>query len=120
MSTDYEIRCSCGSSYTRDNWRIPEEVDMLLSLRKEFTTVGKKVSKVLGTRTYLGLDGWDVHGSMFPGIFDFFVTHEHHEMVIYDEYGKRWLACPDGKHDIDRTYKDYKPCRVCRFVERES
>lgn len=83
MSTDYEIRCSCGDHYTRDNWRRPEPVAALISARNEFAAIHDKLHD-------MWIDGWDAWGSMFPGIFHFFGEHKGHEMKVFDEYGKEW------------------------------
>lgn len=91
MSTDYEIRCSCGCTYSWDNWRTPESVTALIGLRAHFAAIGKAID--LGQPTSARLDalyGYDAHGSMFPGAFHWFAAHEGHAMEVFDEYGRRW------------------------------
>ena len=109
MSTDYEIRCACGSSFTRDNWRDPQHVNTLLTLRDAFAAIGK------GIPPNFHLDGWDVFGSMFDSLFGFFAEHEGHEMSIYNEYGRRWPECADGQHDMKREWPDYAQCTKCEY-----
>lgn len=115
MSTDYEIRCSCGSSYGRDNWRIPADVNVLLCMRAELAAVAKGVTLYAKWPMSFSLDGWDV--GMFPGIFQFFLQHEGHEMHVYNEYGDRWPNCPDGTHDMERKWSNYAKCRVCEYSD---
>lgn len=89
MSTDYEIRCTCGGEYEHrfevEGWRRPEQVASLIGMRAEFAAIGKK-----SAAADMWLNGWDAQGSMFPRIFSFFAAHEGHELRVFDEYGERW------------------------------
>ena len=87
MSTDYEIRCSCGSSYSMDNWRDPNAIRHLIEMRGEFAAIHHKAAMV---ERGLWLYGWDAQSSMFPEIFRWCAEHEGHAMAVFDEYGKRW------------------------------
>lgn len=124
MSTDYEIRCTCGTPpgfyehrYTRDNWRSPEEVNVLLSMRTELAAVARAVVLYAPRPNGFSPDGWNGSDSMFPRICEFFAQHEGHEMHIFNEYGDRWPNCQDGKHDMERKWRDYAKCRVCEYSE---
>lgn len=91
MSTDYEIRCSCGERFSSDNWRNPRQVVALIDLREHFAAIGRRSSDLDG------LYGWDAFGSMLPGAFRFFAEHEGHSMTVFDEYGCRWSEEYDRK-----------------------
>jgi len=85
MSTDYEIRCSCGASFSCDNWRQPAQVAALIDMRSKFASI-----HTASMHSDMWLDGWDAQGSMFPGIFRFCGEHAQHEMSVRDEYGRTW------------------------------
>jgi hypothetical protein len=89
MSTDYEIRCACGSEYEHrfslDNWRDPKQVQSLIDMREGLAAIGK-----LAAERDMWMYGWDAYESMFPRAFRFFAEHEGHELRVYDEYGERW------------------------------
>lgn len=102
MSTDYEIRCACGERFSYDNWRRPQEVQALLSLREHFAAIGKAVKTTEVDRLY----GWDAFNSMFPGTFRFFAEHEGHGMRVFDEYGHAWS--PDFERRRQELYAELR------------
>ncbi len=111
VRTDYELRCACGSSFNRDDWRSPEDVQVLLNMRAELAAVAKAVILYAPYPQHFSPYGWEE--GMFPDIFNFFMEHEGHEMHVYDEYGSRWPECPDGKHDVVRISNSYARCSIC-------
>ncbi len=112
MSTDYEFHCvECNDSCGQDNWRTPEELEKLLPLRPHFAEIGRN------TKDIVWLQGWDAHGSLFPGLFHFFAEHEGHTIHVFDEYGEDWSRrgemCAACGHSRYRHRSNCSDCLEC-------
>ena len=92
MSTDYKIRCECGATFERDNWRVPKQVAALIDMRTQFAAIHTR-----SMHADIWLYGWEAQGSVFPGIFEFCAEHAA-------------LIHGDGAEIKDSTY-------LCRYGE---